>query len=94
LPEVRGILFNSSSKSGAVVSKTSKTSLGAHLVRFPDSNLEQKTSIEVGVTADGDFEIVFRIGKQARGRTLAKGNVRKMASEISRAESRGKEEQL
>jgi hypothetical protein len=94
MPEVRGILFNSSSKTGGVVSKASKTSLGAHLTRFADSHLEEKVAIEVGMSADGDFEILLRVGKQPRGRTLAKGNVRRIATEIRRAEARSKEEQL
>ena len=71
------------------LSKTSRTSLAASMSRVSGTHLEDDVTIEIGMTEAGDFEVSLRVGKEQRRRTLSKGNVRRIAAELRRAEQNG-----
>lgn len=85
---VSGVLFSATGKTST---KSSQTSLAAHLTRVAASHLEEDVSIEVAMTADGDFEVSLRVGKLRQARSLARGNARRIAADIRRMEAKGEQ---
>lgn len=83
---VVGKLFGTSSKS--TCDKHSATALAAHLKYMPVNHLDTPVSLELGLSADGDFELVIRFGKDGTPRSLAKGNARRLAADARRSEKK------